>query len=349
MKVEPTEVRKSNWLKPRYYLAALFLSALFSICFLAILWVFFALWYFEPLSSPVRYPGLGVWIAAVFIASARKWRRFTLPLTTTAGIVVVLILWSQHEPRLSPTPNRDQARFAHADISDSTVEIRNIRNARYRSSEDYDVAWETRRYDLNDLCGADFVVEPFFSFRALAHTLISFGFMTGEHLAVSFEIEHQAGRTYNPLRGLFRQYTLRAIVGDERDLIGLRSEIQRDDVFVYPLRLESAALRRLFLLVMDRVNSLGAHPEFYDTIRNNCTTQYRDVYERLTGRSLRTDPRVYLPGYTDDVALGLGLIDWDGDISSARSRFQVNGRAPLDARAYEEGRDWSRRLRRSAR
>ena len=227
----------------------------------------------------------------------------------------------------------------------SLVTVWSVRNPQYRSATDYDVAWETRTYDLDDLTGADFVIEPFEAMRALAHTLISFGFRNGDHLALSFETEHLPGRPYNPLPGLFHQYVLRAVAGDERDVIGLRTEIRRDDVHVYPLRTTPATLRRLFLLLMARANALAAQPEYYNTLTNNCTTQYRTVYETLSGRSLRYDARVYLPGYTDALALDLGLIDWTGDIGTAREHFRVNGMAPLDARAGGDGRAWSRRLR----
>jgi hypothetical protein len=304
-----------------------------------------ALWYLDPLTWPWRLLLAGVWAAAVF-AFARHRRPFwRAPLVAIAGVAAVLIRGSLREPRLAAAPSPDQARAPHADVVGSIVTLNNVRNARYRSATDYDVAWETRTFDLADLTTVDFIVEPFEALRAVAHTFISFGFKDDQHLALSFETEHLPGRPYGPVRGLFRQYVLRAVAGDERDLIGLRTEIRRDDVYVYPLRSNQKILRRLFLLLMQRVNALEARPEYYNTLTNNCTTQYRTVYETLTQRSLRFDPRVYLPGYADALALHLGLIEWTGSVGEARRHFRVNGRAPLDDLAYRDGRGWSRRLR----
>jgi hypothetical protein len=302
-----------------------------------------ALWYLDPLTRTPRLLLTTAWFAAVVIAARR--RRRWLPALTLAGIAAVLVAWSIHEPRLARAPSKDQERVARADGANSIVIVRNVRYARYRSAADYDVAWEIRSYDLNDLAGADFVVEPFQAMRAFSHTLVSFGFRNGERLALSFETEHVPDRPYSAVRGLFHQYVLRAIVGDERDVIGLRTEIRRNRVHVYPLRTSPETLRRLFLLLMARVNALAERPEYYNTLTNNCTTQYRVVYETLSGRSLRFDARVYLPGYTDAIALDLGLVDRTGDIDKARERFLVNERAPLDDRAWIDGRDWSRRLR----
>jgi hypothetical protein len=313
-------------------------------CALACLWVLLAFWLLDPLARPARILLALVWFAAVALVARRRRRRW-LALLAVAGIGAVLVAWSLHPPRLAPSPSKDQERAPRAEIAGSIVTVTNVRNARYRSVADYDVVWETRTYDVEELAEADFVIEPFEAMRALAHTLITFGFRNGDHLALSFETEHIPGRGYDPLRGLFHQYVLRAIAGDERDVIGLRTEIRRDDVHVYPLRTSPTNLRLLFLLLMARVNKLADHPEYYNTLTNNCTTQYRTVYETLSGRSLRFDARAYLPGYTDALALDLGLIDWTGDIGSAREHFLVNGRAPLDERAWLDGRDWSQRLR----
>ncbi len=311
----------------------------------AAVWVLLALFWLDPLAWPWRTLLAGAWLC---VAVAAAWRGQPLrraPLLAAAGVAGVLGAWSLRPARLAEAPSADQARVPHVAVNGSIVTLDNVRNARYRSATDYDAAWEARTFDLSELSGVDFIVEPFDAWHAVAHTFVSFRFRNGEHLALSFETEHLPGRPYGPLRGLFHQYVLRAVVGDERDLIGLRTEIRRDEIYVYPLRSSGATLQRLFLLLMQRVNALEARPEYYNTLTNNCTTQYRTVYETLTGRSLRFDPRVYLPGYSDSLALDLGLVDWTGSLGEARRHFRVNGRAPLDARAEQDGRGWSRRLR----
>ena len=51
--------------------------------------------------------------------------------------------------------------------------------------------------------------------------------------------------------------------------------------------------------------------------------------------------RIVLPGYSDAVALGLGLIDTTGTIADARARFRINERA----RAALTAPDFSRLIR----
>ena len=54
-----------------------------------------------------------------------------------------------------PSNNRDwsldAAHLATAEISGNSIRIHNVRNAKYRSTTDYDVHWEERSYDLNKL------------------------------------------------------------------------------------------------------------------------------------------------------------------------------------------------------
>ncbi|MDQ6800496.1 MAG: hypothetical protein M3041_06625 [Acidobacteriota bacterium] len=59
----------------------------------------------------------------------------------------------------------DQKILATAAIRGDLVEIRNVRNFRYRSETDYTPAYETRTYDLRKLDSVWFVVERRFAER----------------------------------------------------------------------------------------------------------------------------------------------------------------------------------------
>ena len=58
--------------------------------------------------------------------------------------------------------------------------------------------------------------------RGPAHAFVSFGFDDGGYVAISVEARREAGETYSPARGLMKQFEIMYVVGDERDLIGLR-------------------------------------------------------------------------------------------------------------------------------
>jgi hypothetical protein len=65
---------------------------------------------------------------------------------------------------------------------------------------------------------------PFNDNRALAHTMLSFGFEDGDYLGVSVEVRLEKGETYRPTLGLFGQFELIYVIADERDLIRVRTE-----------------------------------------------------------------------------------------------------------------------------
>ena len=66
-----------------------------------------------------------------------------------------------------------------------------------------------------------------------AHTALSFGFDDGQYVAVSVEIRGQKGDTYEFLRGLFKQFELFYVIGDERDVIRVRTNYQNEEVHLY--------------------------------------------------------------------------------------------------------------------
>jgi hypothetical protein len=79
--------------------------------------------------------------------------------------------------------------------------------------------------------------------------------------------------------------------------------------------------------MLERANALQERPEFYNSFWNNCTSNLvRHVNQVAPGR-IPAGWKVLLPGYTDEVALALGLIDARNDLATARTRFRVNDRA----------------------
>lgn len=246
------------------------------------------------------------------------------------SFLVVLAAWQLRTPSNHRTWSSDQARLPRAEFHGTRVTLHNLRYAKYRSATDYGLNWYTQSFDLDRIAGVDFIVEPFDIKRpGLAHTFLSFGFDDGEHLAVSVEIRKEQGESFHPLPGLFRQYEIMYVAGDERDLIGLRTEIRKDPVYVYPLRAEPEKTRALFAAICDHMNKLNDKPEFYNSLTNTCMTNILRRVEEVTDRSFGFDLRIALPGYSDELVHELGAIDFEGSLDEARSRFLINSRASL--------------------
>lgn len=248
-------------------------------------------------------------------------------LAIASCLLFVLLVRPSNERDWTP----DQQRLATAEFSGDTVRVRNVRNAHYRSTTDFDVHWEDRSYDLRRLESVWFVVEPFADWRGPAHTFLSFGFGDGEYIAISAEIRKEQGESFSPPRGLLRQYELAYIVGDERDLIGLRANHRQDDVHLYPMRATPEAARALFVAMLERANALARQPEFYNTVTNNCTSNIVDHVNVIAPEPIPISYRTMLPAYSDDLAFDLGLIDTDLPREQFRAAFRINDLAAAHA------------------
>lgn len=253
----------------------------------------------------------------------------------TAALVVVFLLFQIFGPQ--PSNHRDwtpdQERLPRVEIEGRRVRVHNLRHARYRSTSDYDVAWEERTYDLDRLRSAWFMVEPFSDYKGPAHTLMSFGFdgleeETDEYLAISVELRKEKGEEFSPLKGLFRQYELMYVLGDERDLLQLRTSHRRDEVYLYPVRAPRERIEQMLVSMVRRANHLAEEPEFYNTLTSSCTTNIvSHVNELVPGRVPFWSYKIMLPSYSDELAYDLGLIDTDLPFEEAKRRFRIDQKA----------------------
>jgi hypothetical protein len=227
-----------------------------------------------------------------------------------------------------PSNDRDwvdeQKLLAHAEIAGDKVRVRNVRNAQFFSYRDCLVDYYDKTYDLSKIKTVDFVMIPFANNRAIAHTLLSFGFEGGDYVGISVEVRLEKGESYSAAVGLLGQFELMYVVADERDLLPVRPEYRHVDVLLYRTTATPAQARALFLDVMKRVNQLHDQPEFYDTFRNNCTTNIVRHINTLAPGRVPYDYRVLLPGYADSLAYELGLIDNSLPFDEVRRRARVS-------------------------
>lgn len=247
---------------------------------------------------------------------------------------------------LAPSHDRDWipdlAVLPYADIGDDHVIVRNIRNCAYESDSDYAVNYYDKRFELPEIRTVDFIVVPFKDTPSLAHTMLSFGFADGEHVAVSVEARLEKGEKYSPVLGELRQYELIYVVADERDVIVRRTKHRDADVFIYRTIATPEQSRELFMDVMRRVNELAEVPEFYDTLSNNCTTNIVRHLNRLRPGRIPYDIRVLLPGYSDVLAYEVGLLDTSLPFDETRRRARVTDIANQSA----DSPNFSTRIRR---
>jgi len=233
---------------------------------------------------------------------------------------------------IRPTLNRDWSPdavvLAMAEISDNTVTITNIRNIDYRTTKDYDVRYYDKTFDLNKLESVWYMVEPFSGHGAgAAHTLVSFGFEGGDYIAISVEIRKENGESFSPIKGILRQYELVYVIADEKDVIKLRSNYRKDDVFLYPVKTNKENMRKLFISMLTRANKLATDPEFYNTLTNTCTTNIVSHVNEIVPGRIPLSYKVLMPAYSDELAREIGLIDKTLSIEELRAKYRINDKA----------------------
>lgn len=275
------------------------------------------------------------------ISLLRRLLRYTLFLIF-ALILAYVLLMVIVRPSNQRNWTSDTQRTGNAIISGETVKIGNVRNAHYRSKTDFDVHWENRTYDLRQLETVWFMVEPFSDWRGPAHTLMSFGFSDGQYIGISVEIRKEEGESFSPLGGMLRQYELIYIVGDERDLIGLRANHRHDDVYLYKMRATPEQARELFVSMLTRANQVAEKPEFYNTLTSTCTTNIVEHINIIAPGRIPVSYKTLLPAYSDELAFDLGLIDTTLSREEFRAAHQINEMA----KRHADSPDFSRAIRR---
>jgi hypothetical protein len=235
----------------------------------------------------------------------------------------------------------DQALLPYAEINGDIVHVHNVRNCTYLTADTYVLGYYDKTYDLSKLQYVDFIVVPFRGMPSLAHTMLSFGFEDGEHLATSVEIRRQKGETYDLIKGMLNHYELMYVVADERDVVKLRTTYRGDDVYLYRARATPERARMLFVDVMERVDKLASAPEFYNVFTNNCTTNIVGHINHIAPGKVPQGPKILLTGHSDRLAYDLGLLDTTLPFQEARRRAKVSD----VARQCSNAPDFSDRIR----
>ena len=212
--------------------------------------------------------------------------------------------------------------MAHATIEGDRVTIRNVRNFEWHGTDRFVERWETRNYALSSLQRLD-LIASYWAGPHIAHLLVSFGFVGGEQLVASIEIRRRRDQTYSTMEGLFRNFELIYILGDERDLVRLRTSFRKERVYLFRLRTPPDAVRRMFLEYLRTVNRLAEQPRFYNTLTTNCTTQIR-VAGIAAGAVIPWNWRLLLTGHTPEYLYERGASDTRLPFDELVRRAQIN-------------------------
>jgi hypothetical protein len=288
-------------------------------------------WLRAPLAGAYGLSLLAIWLLV-------KRRRLAVGLTV-AGFALVLVWWFSLQPSNDGDWQPDVAVLPYADINGNQVTIHNIRNCDYRTETDFDVRHYDKSFDLEKVRTADLYM-VYWGSPYMAHTMMSFGFEGGDFVCFSIETRKQKGQGYSAVRGLFRQFALTYIVGDERDLVRLRTNYrQGEEAYLYRLRGSPERVRKLLLTYLHRANQLRDHPEWYNAITDNCTTGIR--LQQTAADRAPWDWRMLVNGYGNEMLYERGIIATNLPVAELKERCHINERA----RAADKALDFSIQIR----
>jgi hypothetical protein len=308
--------------------------------FLLVAWAALAIYYsnlpwtWTRLALAVALAGFAVW--ALWITRRSKWRW-----AFAGAFVAVVILWICIPPSHDRPWRREVAVLPRAIIGGDRVRLINFRNFLYRSEDDFDVRYEEREVSLGHLVSVDLFVS-YWKIGPVAHTFVSFNFDDGSQpVCVSIETRPEIGEGFDPIASMFKQFELIYIVGDERDIVRVRTDHRSEEVFLYRIRATPDAVRRLFRIYLDRINQLADHPEWYHLLSNNCTLNIIRYSRAAGGQHSRFEFRHLLNGLIDRYVYGLGIVDTGLGFEELRRRAHIND----VARAAGNAEDFSAQIR----
>src|SRR5690348_8233306 len=171
------------------------------------------------LTLALGFAGFAAWVFWL----SRRWHTQVVLAVLFLGVVV---WWITIQPSHDRSWRPEVAVMPRAFVDGDRVRLTGGRDFDYRSVDDFTVHYEEREVRLSHLTGLDFYVSYWSKGligRLIGHTFLSFDFDDAPPLSVSIEMRPEVGESFDPLASLFKQYELIYVVGEERDIVRIRT------------------------------------------------------------------------------------------------------------------------------
>ncbi len=244
-------------------------------------------------------------------------------------IVLIIVVFVGWQASLKPATTGDwQTHLATpstAEFNGNNITVKNIRNFRYGPTEaDMHPGYYDKTFDLATLKKVWYVTEPFNGKKYAAHTFLSFEFEGDNFLSITIEARKTKDQQYSIWKGMMKTYPLIYIAADERDVVLLRANLRKDDVFVYPVNTTKENGQKLFVDMLERMNEMQTKPTWYNTFFANCTSSIAYHVNRVRDDRVPFSWKVWLTGYADELAYDVNLLDTDLSLEDARKKYRIN-------------------------
>ena len=288
-------------------------------------------WYWVRAGLAIAFLLFSVW--ALWIT--RRRRRFALYVAVYA---LLLVWWSLIPPSQNRAWRAEVAILPRAYVNGDNVRLTGVRDFTYRSRDDFDVRYEQREVQISHLQSVDLFVS-YWHDGPVGHTFLSFNFDNVPPVCISIETRPEVGEGFDPIASLFKQFELIYVVGEERDLVGVRVLHRGEDVYLYRIHATPEHARQLFRIYLNRINQLANQPEWYHLLSNNCTVNIIRYANKIHPRPFNF--RHILNGFIDRYVYATGAIETDLEFDELRRRSNINDAVK---QAYS-GSDFSDRIR----
>jgi hypothetical protein len=230
--------------------------------FLLIAWGMLAIFYsnlpwpWARTALAIAFAAGSIWVLWVTRRPRMRW--------AFAGAFAAVVVWWICIPPLQYRPWRPEvAVLPRAQLlDDDRVRLSDFRNFDYhlggdgsnmprtatrpRVLWDFDVRYETREVRISHIISMDWFIS-YWKIGPVAHTFVSFNFDDGTlPVCMSIEARPEIGEGFAPIQANFKQFELIYVVGDERDLVRVRTNFREEDVFMYRVRMSPESAQELF-------------------------------------------------------------------------------------------------------
>lgn len=286
------------------------------------------------LALTIDGPGLlaGVLLALLVVFLRLRLRpRWRARLAVLVVLALVCAWWLTLQPRNERDWQPDVARLSGMRVAGDRLEVTDVRDFAWSDAEQGTPRWESQSFALADVVGVDLVLCDWGA-PAIVHTIMSWEFADGRHLAISIETRKERDEGYSAVRGAFRQFELAYVVATERDVLGVRAAFRGERLRLYRLALPPDEARELLLTYVTRIESLAAEPAWYNALTSNCTTTIR-LHAVDMGVRRPFDWRLLLNGRVDEMLYERGRLGHALPFAELRARCDVTeaARAALDS------------------
>ena len=212
--------------------------------------------------------------------------------------------------------------------ADALWSIRNFRAFVFDRDGETQKAWREETIDAAALSEVWFFVEPFEKWDSAAHSFLSFVF-EGDHtktVSVSVEARREIGEAYSGLHGVFNKYELIYIWSTEKDIL-TRIAVDLDhDLYAYRLNVTPEQAQAILMHFINRTNTLGERPRFYNTLVSNCTNELAKAVNAAFPSALPWHFSHILTGHSAERLHALGFLSPETTVfNDVKARANIRG------------------------